>query len=285
MIEFFYRNGVSLQSAANAKVQVGKNGNSGFVTVLENCGRCGGQGGSPHWRPDGGVCYQCRGRRQLPATHRVFTEDRLQVLVNAANVKADKTRVSAARETNKKRLEFIAWAKEGNYGPLIGQILLAAKPFSDDFLSSLAGKLRRWWVLTERQIAAAQKVFESRKKMSAADANSKWVGDIKDRLEFEGVILGVLEIVGYYGTTDVIRIRDLDDNVYTWFASGVHDVARGDRVAIKGTVKKHDEFRGVKQTVITRCKLTKFEVMTADEAANMDYAEWNEVNGQFGLGS
>jgi hypothetical protein len=208
------------------------------------------------------------------------------VLIDAANVKASKKQAAANAKAEKARQEFIAWAREGGYGPLIGQILLAAKPYSDDFLSSLAGKLRQRWILTERQIAAAQRVFDSRNKMKEADANSQHVGAIKDRIEFEGVILGVTEIVGYYGPIDVVRFRDLDDNVFVWFASGNYEsVERGDRVAVKGTVKKHDEFRGVKQTVLTRCKLDKFEVMTADEAASMDADEWEEINGQFGVGA
>ena len=35
----------------------------------------------------------------------------------------------------------------------------------------------------------------------------------------------------------------------------------------EATVKKHEEYRGVKQTVLTRCKYTKFIILTADEAA------------------
>jgi hypothetical protein len=42
----------------------------------------------------------------------------------------------------------------------------------------------------------------------------------------------------------------------TWFASkGV--LQEGDTVLLTGTVKKHDEYNGQKQTIMTRCKTEK----------------------------
>ena len=33
------------------------------------------------------------------------------------------------------------------------------------------------------------------------------------------------------------------------------DVNTGDKVILKGTIKEHNEYRGYKQTVLTRCKV------------------------------
>ncbi len=69
---------------------------------------------------------------------------------------------------------------------------------------------------------------------------------------------------------DIVKMRDGDDNVFTWFASGYQNLKRGDRVSVRGTIKKHDEYQGTKQTILTRCKVTKFEILEADEAATQE---------------
>ena len=56
-----------------------------------------------------------------------------------------------------------------------------------------------------------------------------------------------------YGTTFLYRFVDDAGNVFVWKASGAYNVFDG--VTIKGTVKDHSEYQGVKQTVLTRCKI------------------------------
>jgi len=41
-------------------------------------------------------------------------------------------------------------------------------------------------------------------------------------------------------------------NVLVWFGSKELDVALGETVTIKATVKRHDEFNFVKQTIVNR---------------------------------
>ena len=50
---------------------------------------------------------------------------------------------------------------------------------------------------------------------------------------------------------------DENGNVYTWKTSGgIYCDESIDEVELKGTVKAHNEYRGVKQTELTRCKPT-----------------------------
>ena len=63
-------------------------------------------------------------------------------------------------------------------------------------------------------------------------------------------------IEGYYGTTTLTKFLAGDDTL-VWFSSGdKSDLKVGDTVSIMGTVKKHDQFKDEKQTVITRAKFT-----------------------------
>jgi hypothetical protein len=77
------------------------------------------------------------------------------------------------------------------------------------------------------------------------------------RFDFKAEVTMVRWVEGDYGTTTVLKFRDSDGNVLTWFASGSKDIEVGQSFAIRATVKKHDNYRGEDQTVITRAKLTE----------------------------
>ncbi len=96
------------------------------------------------------------------------------------------------------------------------------------------------------------------------------MSEVGKRIEFEAKVVGVYGTEGFYGHTDIVKFRDSEGNLFAWFASGYTGLERDDRMAIKGTIKKHDEYRGIKQTILTRCKFTKFEVMTIDEMAQAE---------------
>ena len=53
--------------------------------------------------------------------------------------------------------------------------------------------------------------------------------------------------------TTLVVMRTEDGKVAKWFASGSKDIETGDALVIDATVKGHDEYEGLKQTVLTRC--------------------------------
>ena len=60
----------------------------------------------------------------------------------------------------------------------------------------------------------------------------------------------------YYGEAHNIYIfEDADGNAYVWKTDKDIDHNEGDMVHINGKVKANDEYKGVKQTVLTRCKI------------------------------
>lgn len=154
------------------------------------------------------------------------------------------------------RQEFIKWAKP--HGKTIGGILTAK---GNTFMDDLSQHLRAWRPLTDKQLAAAIKVMGHVADTKRLNESSEHVGSVKQRLEFDAVVVGVYESEGYYGHTDIVKMRDLDGNMLTWFASGYTDLKRSDHINIRGTVKRHDEFRGIKNTILTRCKYDKYEIV------------------------
>ena len=128
-------------------------------------------------------------------------------------------------------------------------------------MTDLARQLRAWRPLSDKQLAAAIKCMGRMADTARLNEQSEFVGKIRERLTFDAVVIGVYESEGLYGHTDIVKMRDLDGNMFTWFASGYTDLERSDRINIRGTVKKHDEYRGIKNTLITRCKFDKYEIV------------------------
>ena len=63
---------------------------------------------------------------------------------------------------------------------------------------------------------------------------------------------------GYYGYTHVYTFTS-DDYVFVWMTSKFLDIEEGDLVDLCGTIKKFDEYMGVKQTHLTRCVVKKID--------------------------
>ena len=81
---------------------------------------------------------------------------------------------------------------------------------------------------------------------------SEWVGTVGKRVTVkfsETVLLTSWETM--YGTTYVWKIVGDDGNIYTWKTGNSVPEAG----TITGTVKEHKEYRGVKQTELTRCRV------------------------------
>lgn len=97
----------------------------------------------------------------------------------------------------------------------------------------------------EREIERAQQAKQ------AADNPSEHVGQVKDRLELTLKVMNIYENAGDWGTTWITTLLDEETgNKFKWFAS--KELVRGESYTGKWTVKNHDEYKGVKETVVTR---------------------------------
>lgn len=100
----------------------------------------------------------------------------------------------------------------------------------------------------------------------AALPPSEHVGSVKERLTLTVTCNAVFQHDGYYGMVGIHKMVSDDGAVFTWFASESAEwLEKGCKYVIKGTVKGHDEYKGVKQTVLTRVKIV--EELSAVEAA------------------
>ena len=94
---------------------------------------------------------------------------------------------------------------------------------------------------------------------------SEYVGEIKERREFNLEILLIRSFEGDYGLVEFFLMKDADENLFTWFASGsrkadvvdgkIVEMEQGHIYKLVGTIKRHEEYKGNKQTNLTRCKV------------------------------
>ena len=131
-----------------------------------------------------------------------------------------------------------------------------------------------------------EREFERQLREIAKFEHSEWVAEPKKRIDLELTLVRDYQYdrqaYGYsYGnhveTAHIYTLADADGNCYVWkttkwleqeyededgFIESI--IAEpGDKVALKATVKEHGEYRGIKQTVITRPKVKEVEKRVA----------------------
>lgn len=137
---------------------------------------------------------------------------------------------------------------------------VANKPSPSDFDMSLAAALVPDLITKDKAgiVASVIKVAEAgmaREAQAAKDGeNSDHVGTVGDKITVTVSVLSAGSFFGRFGETTIYKMKDETGNVFTWFSSSMSTLFEGATYEITGTVKKHDEFRGVKQTILTRCK-------------------------------
>jgi hypothetical protein len=90
-------------------------------------------------------------------------------------------------------------------------------------------------------------------KKAASTRSNQWVGNVGDKLPPTKIKVVATSLHdGMYGTTQRVQMEDGAGNMYTWWNTGKHDMEKGASYTIKGTIKKHDDYRGQKSTVLTR---------------------------------
>jgi len=95
-----------------------------------------------------------------------------------------------------------------------------------------------------------------RKKFSNLKETSKFFAQPKDKVVVKATLMNQREIEGNYGCTTMLKFVSVDGNALTWFASGSFSEGTwvlGNEYILAGTVKKNEEYQGLKQTVLTRC--------------------------------
>lgn len=84
-------------------------------------------------------------------------------------------------------------------------------------------------------------------------SNSEFVGNVGDRIEETLTVTKAITLESYYGTSIMHIMEDNSGNVYVWITKA-KNYPEGKVVTLRGTIKEHKEYKGTKQTILTRCK-------------------------------
>lgn len=243
------------------------------------CNRCGGRGGWEGW--PGFTCYDCggSGKGQYPTVFKVYTpehEAKLEKQREARARKREEERIAkciAERPQNLVKAGF--GLEDGTY--VIYRAVGDTYPIKDE-LKALGCKFNKtvgWFSptpieghdcqrLTETEVlqevpeiawrdkAEVEKLFQE----SQTPSPSKWVGEIGGRIEVSVHIDRAIEGVGFHGGVSYLYLmHDEEGNIYKWSSACYY--CEGEDVKFKATIKDHSEYKGVAQTVLTRCTKVK----------------------------
>ena len=84
--------------------------------------------------------------------------------------------------------------------------------------------------------------------------NSKHIGNVGERLEFTLTLNNVFKYETNFGTRFIFQFIDDEYNVFIWQTYNEYEYELGEVCTFKGTIKDHGEYKGIKQTILTRCR-------------------------------
>ena len=114
--------------------------------------------------------------------------------------------------------------------------------------------------MVQAYLKAVGRIEEQEKR---AEGSEYYPAEVKDRVEIEGTKLTFHTTFDTkYGITHLYKFNK-DGYTFVWFASSGQGLVPGDVVSFKATIKKFEEYQGIKQTIITRGKILKEELSNA----------------------
>jgi hypothetical protein len=102
------------------------------------------------------------------------------------------------------------------------------------------------------RIRAEREHKAERRAEEMAERASEWVGEPKQRMEFDVTLEFCTSFEGYYGLTTLMKFVTEQGDILTWFTSSPADLTVGESARIKATIKDHDQYEGEKQTKVNR---------------------------------
>lgn len=141
--------------------------------------------------------------------------------------------------------------------------------------SQICDKNENGVFISWRNEELSQLISEAQRKHEelTAPKASQYVGNIGDKIEMPVTFWKMSTYMvqafgGYYNrdepameTKYIYSFIDASGNCLIWNTTSFHQLSDGDKLILKGTIKRHSEYKGIKQTELQRCKITK-EVTT-----------------------
>lgn len=112
-------------------------------------------------------------------------------------------------------------------------------------------------IATENETIDEAKVAEIVNSILYSDVKSgEYVGEVGDRTIFDLTVKKAIGLDSYYGHSTMHVMEDANGNTFVWTTAS-RTLEVGTTYTMKGTIKDHSEYKGVKQTILSRCSIIK----------------------------
>ena len=247
------------------------------------CPRCNGKGHLYGYEYiQGGVCFKCGGSGTVDhaTTYKVYTVAHKAKLDAQREVRAEKKAQEKLNSARANRGEWLTKLGFGNEDGTYVIYMVKGNTYSiKDELKALGCKFQPsigWYSahpldgydcqrFEQAQVVDMEQelsiVWKSKDEVAAQieyePSTSEWVGEVGGRIEkvfhFDKIAWRGAGVAGK--TSYLYLMSDEDGNSYKWSTSCYYE--EGDEVKMRATIKDHSEYKGTKQTVVTRCTVVK----------------------------
>jgi hypothetical protein len=105
----------------------------------------------------------------------------------------------------------------------------------------------------EREAPSQPIVQKAPEAPEKVESNSEYVGKVGERMKgLEVIVTFVKQFESEWGISTLHKFKDSEGNTLTWFSSS-KVLELGGKYRMNAGVKKHEEYKDEKQTVLTRC--------------------------------
>lgn len=260
-----------------AYIRTDKNGTEIYHDYT--CRRCGGAGYSDKWCFTGRTCYECGGKGVTPSHPQIvrkYTPEYEAKLEAKRKARREKQEAELKAKAEQLNAEFLA-----EHFPN-GKMYVVADSYDCDVeeLKAAGAKCAFDWYFTEPQdgfltveVTPDEVSYVNRfgyrefkyatwdvirAKVEALKPVSQYVGSIGERLTLKAAYTHRAYYKTYFGTTYIHNFETDNGELLVWKTSvGNIGFEEGEKVEITATVKEHSEYKGKKQTALTRCKIVQ----------------------------
>jgi len=165
----------------------------------------------------------------------------------ASEAASDVRNAAAMAEVGK----VIDWARTLSTADPIDYIANLAAVFTADFVGDKHIGIAVSAIIAHRRHLEK---LEAAAREAANPRLNEHFGTVGERTELTLTITGVRDIVSDFRNSTLVTLEDSARRTFKWFASGAGygEADKGRTVTVKATIKKHDEYQGQLQTMLTR---------------------------------
>ena len=141
------------------------------------------------------------------------------------------------------------------YNRFWGWYFISTEPIPDDIPDDVEAVRLDWELVGNENgtLKTEREVVEAVENLIYEEDVSEYQGEVGDKIEVFVTVEKAIALDGYYGPSTMHIMRDDDGNCYVWTTSAKSWDA-GSEHFIAGTIKELKQYKGTKQTVLTRCR-------------------------------